>query len=68
MVSQAEAGIMYSQTCELFTVGSQGFLSQDRYLFTGHSIGAALLYMLRQKKAWLNLTDNDVRARQASFG
>jgi hypothetical protein len=68
MVSQAEAGIMNAQIRDLFTVGSRGFLSQVRYLFTGHSIGAALLLSLRQKKAWLNLADNAFKARQTSFG
>jgi hypothetical protein len=49
-MSQAEADMMNYQIRDFFAVGPQGFLSQDRYLFTGHTRCAALLFSLRQKK------------------
>jgi hypothetical protein len=58
MVSQAEADRMNSQIRDFFAIGSQGFLSQARYLFTGHTRCAALVWSLRQKKVWLKLADN----------
>jgi hypothetical protein len=58
---------MNSQIRELFSVGSQGLLSQDRNLITGRSIGASLLWSLMHNKAWMKLADNYITARQASF-
>jgi heme exporter protein D len=68
MVSQAEVDMMNSQIREFFAIGSQGFLSQDQYFFTGHTMDVSFIWSLRQKKAWLTLVDNDFKARQARFG
>jgi hypothetical protein len=59
--------MMNYQIRHFFAIGPQGFLSQDRYLFTGHTMCAALIWSLRQTKAWLKLVDNAYKARQASF-
>jgi hypothetical protein len=68
MVSQDEADMMNSQIRDCFSIGSQGFLSQDRYLFTGHTRCAALLWSPRHNNAWLKLAENANRARQENLG